>query len=474
MLETFTPAVCGSRKRQIVAQALFTGAAVLTAAALGLALGFAGSLLGGRYALYAAAGLALLAAAREAGLVRFPLPQARRQVPERWRFELPLPVWATGYGAGLGAGFFTFQPVSTFWVACAGALALARPLPAAACFALYGAGRAVMVVWPRRRTDDPTAAVERLTRRRGALLRANAVALVVCGILLAVAPAAGGATLVQQAAYDPSFSGGAIAFATKAGDVVVRPGGGSPDEVFSDVSQPSLDGQYLAVNDACRHQRRRLDERRRGGQGGQPERLAPRTRLAARRLRGPGWGLQAARRPQSPDRRQQDPRLGAGHLPARPAQPERRPPRLARRVEEAVDDRAEGPLLGRASGSSPERGSGSCRIRRSGAPALPGWTAARERATSGWAGCGVGRAPPWRRCAPAPAGTGRRAWRPAPSTGHAGRSLRAPRRSTARASEASPIGGSSPLRGASPYRGNAFSRSARIVRSARAPRRPSG
>ena len=251
MLETFTPAVCGSRKRQIVAQALFTGAAVLTAAAVVLALGFAGSLLGGRYALYAAAALALLAAAREAGLVRFPLPQARRQVPERWRFELPLPVWATGYGAGLGAGFFTFQPVSTFWVACAGALALARPLPAAACFALYGAGRAVMVVWPRRRTDDPTAAVERLTRRRGALLRANAVALVVCGILLAVAPAAGGATLVQGAAYDPSFSGGAIAFATKAGDVVVRPGGGSPDEVFSDVSQPSLDGQYLAVNDGA-------------------------------------------------------------------------------------------------------------------------------------------------------------------------------------------------------------------------------
>ena len=34
MLETFTPAVCGSRKLQIVAQALFTGAAVLTAAAL--------------------------------------------------------------------------------------------------------------------------------------------------------------------------------------------------------------------------------------------------------------------------------------------------------------------------------------------------------------------------------------------------------------------------------------------------------
>jgi cytochrome c biogenesis protein CcdA len=249
MLETFTPAVCGSRKRQIVAQVLFALAAVVAAAALGLALGFLGTLLGARHAVYAAAALALVAAAREAGLLRFPLPQARRQVPERWRFELPLPVWATGYGAGLGAGFFTYQPVSTFWVACAGALALARPLPAAACFALYGAGRAAMVVWPRRRADDPTAAVERLARRRPALLRANAVVLVVCGILLAAAPTAGGATLVAQNAYDPSFNAGTLAFATQSGDVVVRPGGGGPDQVFPGASQPSVDGEYLAFRD---------------------------------------------------------------------------------------------------------------------------------------------------------------------------------------------------------------------------------
>ena len=203
MLETFTPAVCGSRKRQIVAQALFATTAIATAAALGLALGAVGSALGARQAVLAAAALALVAAAREAGIVRFPLPQARRQVPERWRFELPLPVWATGYGAGLGAGFFTYQPVSTFWVACAAALALGRPLPAALCLSLYGVGRAAMVVWPRRRGDDPTAAVERLAGRRGALLRANVAALVACGVLLALAPAAGGAVMVQSARSRP-------------------------------------------------------------------------------------------------------------------------------------------------------------------------------------------------------------------------------------------------------------------------------
>jgi hypothetical protein len=248
MLETFTPAVCGSRKRQTIAQALFAVAAVVTSAALGLGLGLAGGLLGAGQAVLAAAALALVAAAREFGLVRFPLPQARRQVPERWRFELPLPVWATGYGAGLGAGFFTFQPVSTFWVACAGALALARPLPAALCLSLYGAGRAAMVIWPRRRGGDPTAAVERLTRRRGTLLRANAVALVACALLLALAPAAGG-TLVARSALDPSASGRSVAFATQSGSVVVRPGSGG-NVTVSRASQPALSGRYLAYVDA--------------------------------------------------------------------------------------------------------------------------------------------------------------------------------------------------------------------------------
>ena len=248
MLETFTPAVCGSRKRQILAQALFTVAAVATAGALGLVLGLAGAGLGARQALLAAAALALVAAAREAGILRFSLPQSRRQVPEWWRFELPLPVWASGYGAGLGAGFFTFQPVSTFWVACAGALALARPVPAALCLSLYGAGRAAMVVWPRRRAADPTAAVERLAARRDGLLRLNAVALATCALLLGLAPVANGATLVARSALDPSVSGDAVAFARQAGSVVVRPSSG-PNVVLPNASQPALSGGYLAFVD---------------------------------------------------------------------------------------------------------------------------------------------------------------------------------------------------------------------------------
>ena len=162
MVETFTPAVCGSRTRQRLALVLFAGGAVLASAALGAALGFAGSLVGTRPALIAAATLAFLAALREAGVLSVPVPQSRRQVPERWQYELPLPLWSAGYGAGLGIGFLTFQPVATFWVACAAALALGRPLLAAACFALYGVGRTLMATWPRRREPSGPAAVERV------------------------------------------------------------------------------------------------------------------------------------------------------------------------------------------------------------------------------------------------------------------------------------------------------------------------
>lgn len=242
MIETFTPAVCGSWKRQRIAALLFTVSAVVASAALGALLGLAGAALGARQAVLAAAALALLAAAREAGLVPLPLPQARRQVPERWRFELPLPLWATGYGAGLGAGVFTHQPVSTFWVAGGAAVALARPLPAAVCFSLYGVGRALSLVWPRRRGAEPSAVVELLAGRRRGLLRANAVALVACAALLALAPSAQGVLVAQG--FDPAVSGSTLAWAQQDGSVVVRRPG--VVRTYGSAGQPSLDGSLLA------------------------------------------------------------------------------------------------------------------------------------------------------------------------------------------------------------------------------------
>jgi hypothetical protein len=255
MIETITPAVCGGRNQYRLAFAAFTLGALAAAALLGAALGLAGSVFGVRDAVIAVAVLAALAAVREAGLLRLPLPQLRLQVPESWHHELPLSVWATGYGAGLGAGVFTYQPVATFWIACASALALGRPLPAAACFLLYGAGRAFMVIVPQRCFREATVAVERLARRRSALRRANAIALAMCAALLAASPASGAGLLSLGVGnqLDPSVSNGVLAYTQRdaAGRRVVVRVSAAETYSFSGARTPSLDGGLVAYGDAA-------------------------------------------------------------------------------------------------------------------------------------------------------------------------------------------------------------------------------
>jgi cytochrome c biogenesis protein CcdA len=251
MIETISPAVCGSRRRYRIALACFSAGAVAVSLALGALLGLTGALLGAERAVLAVAALALVAAAREAGLVRLPVPQLRKQVPERWRAELPLPVWSFGYGAGLGAGFVTFQPFATFWVACAAAVALARPLPAAICFAFYGVGRALMVAWPRRSGEDATEGVERLVGRRRALAGANVAALVACAALLA-APSAAAAPTNIGAGLDPSLSGGTVArtvVSAASRDILIQLPG-EPSVLITNARTPSLDGDLVAYEDS--------------------------------------------------------------------------------------------------------------------------------------------------------------------------------------------------------------------------------
>ena len=251
MVETFTPAVCGSRQRQWLALTGFAFGAIGVSALVGAALGAIGAAVGAELSLVVAA-IALVAAAREAGLVSFPLPQLRRQVPERWRFALPLPVWSVGYGAGLGAGFLTFQPVATFWVACAAAVALSNPLAAAFCFAAFGAGRALMTAWPRRGHEDPTSAVEGLVRRRRLLLAANVAVLLVCAALLAAPTAGASSAEGVGSGFDPSARGtvvGRAQMVSGARRVLVEPAGGSSVVVPSAWS-PSVDEDRLAYVDS--------------------------------------------------------------------------------------------------------------------------------------------------------------------------------------------------------------------------------
>jgi hypothetical protein len=134
-------------------------------------------------------------------------------------------------------------------VACAAAVALARPGPAAACFVAYGAGRTLMAVLPRRGKEDATGAVEALVKRRRALLAANVGALVVCAALL-TAPAAGAARGIGPG-FDPAARGSVLARAVMRPSgivVVVEPRGEDPIP-FADSASPSVDGRFLAYAD---------------------------------------------------------------------------------------------------------------------------------------------------------------------------------------------------------------------------------
>jgi hypothetical protein len=169
------------------------------------------------------------------------VPQWRRQVPESWHHALPLPLWSLGYGAGLGAGVLTFQPVATFLIV---AVAAAASGTTAAVLALtaFGAGRALGAALPPAFVDV-MAALYRPMRRT------NAVALAVLALALVAAPA-GAATISQ---LDPSVADdGGVAYTQRAPGgattVVVRPARGGSIAVPG-ASQPSLRGPYLAYRD---------------------------------------------------------------------------------------------------------------------------------------------------------------------------------------------------------------------------------
>ena len=205
MAETVAPVVHGVR-RWLVAVAAFAAGSVAAGAALGWALGWASARAGGggEHGAWAAAVVVAAYAAREAGLLRLPVPQLRHQVPQRWRELLPLPATAFLYGAGLGVGFVTYVPVATL-AAVAAAIALADPGAGMAAMAAFGAGRAIVLVLATAGLRDWDAAADRFERaggwlrERGGVLRtANAGALAALAGLLAVTGVPAAATAAIQ------------------------------------------------------------------------------------------------------------------------------------------------------------------------------------------------------------------------------------------------------------------------------------
>jgi hypothetical protein len=215
MVDTIGTALGDARRGvMILATATFTIGAVAGGVATFGGLALLGGLLGHgaadlRDAL--AGALALAAALADWRGWRI-APQIRRQVPERWRWIMPLPVACGLYGLLLGLGFTTFVLSFAVWALAGISFAAGSATFGVAIGAAFGAGRALPVLWiaPRLRSERGDLALERLAlepRLWLGLRRLDAIGLSACAALLAGTGAlAAGANF----ATDPSAYGGSL------------------------------------------------------------------------------------------------------------------------------------------------------------------------------------------------------------------------------------------------------------------------
>ena len=252
MVETIGLAGDRTRRRTTLAScATFAPGAVvggvLTFGALSL-LGYVLHGSGGWIPYLVAAAVALAAAAAEAGGVRI-APQIRRQLPERWRWTMPLPVAAALYGVLLGLGFTTFVLSFGVWALAGISLALGDPVAGVVIGAAFGIGRAIpiVVVAPVVDSRFGVRCIELMAERPG-LYRAfrlgDAVTLGLVAVALAAATATAARTEAPNGA-DPSTAGTALAY--QSGDNrggVIRTNHGTRQLPGRD---PALGGPYAAV-----------------------------------------------------------------------------------------------------------------------------------------------------------------------------------------------------------------------------------
>jgi hypothetical protein len=241
----------GRRWTTIAACATFAPGAILGGVVtFGLlsALGEAAHGEGGRLAYVLAAVIAVGGATADARGARI-FPQIRRQLPEGWRWRMPLPVAAGLYGVLLGLGFTTFVLSFGVWTLAGISVALGDPSAGLLIGAAFGLGRAVPVIAVAPVVDRRfgTRCIA-LMAERPALYRAfrlgDAGALALVAIALtATATATAARTEVTRGA-DPSAAAGALAFQRPDRSGVERVDGHSYNLSGRD---PAIGGPYLAV-----------------------------------------------------------------------------------------------------------------------------------------------------------------------------------------------------------------------------------
>ncbi len=144
---------------------------------------------------------------------------------------MPMPVAAALYGVLLGLGFTTFVLSFGVWALAGVSLALGDPWMGIVVGARSGSGRAIpiVVLAPLAGSASGISATEWMCERDGAYLgvrRGDAVALLLAGIALIVAPgSAGAAGTAVPHATDPAATADVLLFQRLGGPAVISRGG---------------------------------------------------------------------------------------------------------------------------------------------------------------------------------------------------------------------------------------------------------
>jgi hypothetical protein len=175
-------------------------------------------------------------------------PQIRRQVPERWRWTLPLPLACALYGILLGLGFTTFVLAFAVWALAGISFAAGDPLLGVLIGVAFGAGRALPVLWmaPGLRRGhgaqrlDEMAAEPRLWL---GLRRLDALGLGLCALALALGGVSASAATIVRAS-DPSVAGDALVWQQLGGGGLLSLAGAQARPLPG--AHPALGGSTIA------------------------------------------------------------------------------------------------------------------------------------------------------------------------------------------------------------------------------------
>ncbi|MFZ1156070.1 MAG: hypothetical protein WAN93_14330 [Solirubrobacteraceae bacterium] len=188
------------------------------------------------------AGIALAAAIADWRGLKI-APQIRRQVPERWRWTMPLPLACGLYGILLGLGFTTFVLAFAVWALAGISFAAASPTLGLLIGCAFGIGRALPIVWmaPGLRGSRGAGRLDDMAlepRLWLGLRRLDALGLCLCALFLSgTAAAAAG----LPGATDPSAAAGALAWQSVGGPGILRLQSGHASV---------LPGSYPALSDS--------------------------------------------------------------------------------------------------------------------------------------------------------------------------------------------------------------------------------